>query len=1017
MGEKIVVGPVNRGLRNDRTAFVIDNDSFPTLENAFQWRGRVKRKRGTRQLGRLTRYFDSTILAFYPQGTATTSTQTLSAGGAGNLLSGFANSGILTVAPNASVIPGSVTITDTTTARVYTDPLRNGTLTGTSGGGGTINYATGAFTITPAAADTITANFKYFDALPVMGLEDFTSPTSQFPGTIAFDTVYSYNINTTSPYAIFSVSFYKNPSTGTYTGYTQKAIWSPVNWNGEDYQQFWTTNYQGAMWATNGIEVPFDITNIGMQFKPILTTTIVAAGPPARVTLQITAHGLVVGDFVFVNEVLTTTGINFETGYVDTVTDANNVIVTFLTATVANNGIGGIAQYLTKSADPTKDCIRFYDGAPINNGTPPVFQTNAGWVNFCPPLLSGPTTIFSVSDLPPAQYYLVGARVILQFKDRLLFFGPVVQTSSPGSQKYLQDTVIYSQNGTPYYTCTFPYDTVTPTASVLATAVFTPILIPVNQTSAPNAFFEDVDGFGGFIQAGYDQPITTVSSNEDVLIIGFTGRQARFVYTGNDIIPFNFFIINSEYGSSSTFSVINLDRGIITVGPNGIIITSQVSAERIDLEIPDDIFQFNLTNNGIQRVCAQRDFINEWVFFTYSSADNDQDTKFPNQTLFYNYRDNSWAIFKEDYTHYGTFRAVSGLTWDDLTDFTWDQWTELWDSGESTLLQPEIIAGNQQGFVMFKDEGTGEDPSGYMVSIDANSLVTSPNHGLNGDDFIIITGALGTIGTYVNGKIFSVQNPSTNTFTLNPTVPTGTYLGGGVFTRLYIPTIQTKQFPVAWAMARKTRIGPQQYLFSTTSIGQITLLIFLSQNGANAYNSGVIVPNPLSQNNALVYSSILYTCPESENIGLTPANVNLQTPLADNQAQIWHRMNTSLIGDTVQLGFTLSQEQMRLLSQTGLALAITGATKATSCVLTCTNTLEIGQQVLIQNVGGMIELNNNIYLITAVSPTTLTLNVDSTGFTTYTSGGTATPVAPVIQTSEIELHCMILDVQPSQMLV
>jgi hypothetical protein len=29
------------------------------------------------------------------------------------------------------------------------------------------------------------------------------------------------------------------------------------------------------------------------------------------------------------------------------------------------------------------------------------------------------------------------------------------------------------------------------------------------------------------------------------------------------------------------------------------------------------------------------------------------------------------------------------------------------------------------------------------------------------------------------------------------------------------------------------------------------------------------------------------------------------------QDQIWHRINTSLLGDTVQLGFTMSDSQMR----------------------------------------------------------------------------------------------------------
>ena len=59
MGEKIVIGPINKGLRNDVTPFVIDNDSFPTLVNSYQWRSRIWRKRGTELLGRLTRFFNS----------------------------------------------------------------------------------------------------------------------------------------------------------------------------------------------------------------------------------------------------------------------------------------------------------------------------------------------------------------------------------------------------------------------------------------------------------------------------------------------------------------------------------------------------------------------------------------------------------------------------------------------------------------------------------------------------------------------------------------------------------------------------------------------------------------------------------------------------------------------------------------------------------------------------------------------------------------------------------------------
>ena len=85
MGEKLIVGPVNKGLRNDRTPFVIDNDSFPTLVNAYQWRGRIKRKRGTALLTRLTRYFNSLISSYNPGAL----TITLDGGGHGNLITGY----------------------------------------------------------------------------------------------------------------------------------------------------------------------------------------------------------------------------------------------------------------------------------------------------------------------------------------------------------------------------------------------------------------------------------------------------------------------------------------------------------------------------------------------------------------------------------------------------------------------------------------------------------------------------------------------------------------------------------------------------------------------------------------------------------------------------------------------------------------------------------------------------------------------------------------------------------------
>jgi len=318
-------------------------------------------------------------------------------------------------------------------------------------------------------------------------------------------------------------------------------------------------------------------------------------------------------------------------------------------------------------------------------------------------------------------------------------------------------------------------------------------------------------------------------------------------------------------------------------------------------------------NNGNERMTAGRDYINEWIYFTYPASNIDY--VFPTQTLFYNYRDRSWAVFNECYTTYGQFQKASGFIWDTVGFVypTWDDWNVPWDFGTSTLDQPLVVGGNQQGFIMVKGIGTGEQSSLYIKDISGNTI-TSPDHCLSTGDFIQINDTLGDSSGIINGQIFQVRVIDKDSFFIlsdDGLEWTGTYFGLGTIIRLYRPYIQTKQFPVSWEMGRKTRLGVQQYLFTRTSDAEVQILIFLSQNQDNPYNTGPIYPAPNTVNSSLVYTTKMFTCPESINLGLTQFKKNLQMPTAVQQEQIWHRMNTSLIGDTVQLGITLSDDQMK----------------------------------------------------------------------------------------------------------
>jgi hypothetical protein len=968
MPDQIFIGDAPKGLQLDTIPLKIDNASFATLYNFYAWRKRVKRKRGTSALARLQVQVESVLTDTPPL--AWQYGQLTLTGGAGNLITGF---GLKT---NSSIVPGSISVD--VGGNTYTEPSSpDGTLTDGTGGTGTINYATGAITITGGGAGPLTGTFSYFPDLPVLGLEDFVvNPSnSKFPSLIAFDTTYAYQLNQVGGFNFYNVSFYKNTN-------------NPVIWSNTDSNQFWSTNYQSAFWVTNN--------KPGFHF---LTGTYTSGSGTNTITFNFKTSGvnfttLVVGDVLFFNEwpsvaspLININGLN---GTVSSIAGAaaGNYVVTFTTTPTVS--ATGIVQMLTNSL-PGQDGIRWYDGDPTSTTGLPT-GTGFGWVNFAPPLTA---TNVSYDDQQQAKYYLVGALAIVPFKDRLLFMGPQIQTSS-GSviQQPIQDNVLWSWNGTPYYNALVP-------TSGQALQVF-------NNA----AYYVDQTGQGGYLPAGVDQPIVTVLNNEDVLLIGFggSGKKTRLIYTGNDIQPFLFYLINSELPSSSTFSGITLDRGGIEIGQYGITLTTQQSCQRIDLEIPDSVFEIQGANSGYNRVNAVRDFQSEWIYFSYPIGGGiveSQSWVYPAQTLLFNYRDNTWAIFRESFTHHGTFRRSVSYTWLTLPYKTWDEWRVPWTSGSSQAMFPQVIAGNPQGYVIIKgSEGTGEAPTGYISNITNNggfTQITSANHCVNsqsanqgfGGDYLSFGGTTiglvtqvidinnfvvdipypglptvnitaitqanqavvtlswapaisppnvnsyfvgqtvsiaGVVGmTELNGNTYTILavTPTTIALNVNSTgftayVSGGTttlvsYVGLANYTRLIQPLLQTKQFPVYWNEGRKTTLKSQRYLLDSTQNSQITLDIYLSQDINTAYNSGTIVPDPNSENNALIYSQLLYTCPESTNLGLTQANSNLQNLVApmtgiSPSSQIWHRVNTSLIGDSIQLGLTLSDAQMRNLS-------------------------------------------------------------------------------------------------------
>lgn len=109
------------------------------------------------------------------------------------------------------------------------------------------------------------------------------------------------------------------------------------------------------------------------------------------------------------------------------------------------------------------------------------------------------------------------------------------------------------------------------------------------------------------------------------------------------------------------------------------------------------------------------------------------------------------------------------------------------------------------------------------------------------------------------------------------------------------------------------------------------------------------------------------------------------------------------------------QETFRWEAQNKVYNQITNISKAAPCVITTasSHTIPVGWRIKVSGVGGMKEINqvgDDYYTVTGVSSTTLTLNqINSTGFSAYTSGGIVEHNMPV----DLSVYSAVLQVRPT----
>ena len=743
------------GLVNNVKPYLLHNQAFQYLINAYVFRERVKKREGIQLLGRLSRVFLNSAL-----GVSGASPWTFNV---------FTILGITEV--NREIKAGSVTIVNG--AITFTDFNKSGTISGvtnaviavvdtgtphllTTGDNVTIAGVGGmteinglTFTITVVDAthfsldNTDSTNFGVYTAggtwtsNPAQGNGNLVSATAGNSGTINYRTG-DVTLTYTGPAAATTISFIYFPGLPVmgifqrelgninneetvffdtryayiFSGSDFQEFVTGVTWQGNDSNFFWSANYRGIV----EYERYFFVTNF----------------------------------------------------YVDT----------------------GLVLY---------DPIRYYNGTT--------------WVDFAP-LVTAANTLYQ-------------CKLIIPYYGRLLALNTWEGTTAGGiatAQNYF-NRCRFSQVGTPIVT---------------------------GAGSDATAWRQDIFGKGGFIDAPTNEAITSAAFIKNTLIVFFEKTTWQLRYVGEYGLPFLWERVSSDFGSESKSSTVLFNDGVLTFGDKGIISANAVGVTEIDHQIPDFIFDIRNAQNGIDRVVGIREYQRELVYWTCTNSNTP--SKFPNQVLVYNYQNNTYAIFRDNVTFFGTYQPPLGVTWGDFGVF-WGDYNVFWNDPDTQSEYPWVVSGNQQGFVHYYAAVTMDQPSLAITAINVGVSpvqITVPDHNLESGETIYITGVLYTTSTNINNRIYNVSrfdgnklelfewNFTTEQYDIASVTATGTYIGGGRVTLLPFIDMRTKDFNPYAEIGRQMRMSYIDFMLDVTDTASMSVNLWLNSSPATVKGNMLI---------------------------------------------------------------------------------------------------------------------------------------------------------------------------------
>lgn len=452
-----------------------------------------------------------------------------------------------------------------------------------------------------------------------------------------------------------------------------------------------------------------------------------------------------------------------------------------------------------------------------------------------------------------------GCRLIISFKNRLLFLNTFERDNGTGVTSNHPNRCRYSQNGDPTVSAT-------------------------SWLEGP-----ETPGKGGFVDAPTQEFIISARILRDRLVVFFERSTWELVFTGNNILPFRFQRINSELGAESTFSTVLFDKVLLGVGNVGIHACNGANVERIDNKIPQEVFDFHNGNDGVERVYGIRDYTAELVYWALPASLGDP--TFPTRVLVYNYRNKTWSLNDDSITCFGYLQNLNDETWEVATQ-QWQERTDTWQGAVNQSEHRNVIAGNQQGYTFLIDQdltrNAGVLQITQLVNVAGEVSIGVEDHNLQKGDFILIENVLGATG--LEG-IYQILGSSLTVLVVGEPTFAGTYTGGGTIARVSKIDIRTKEYNFYQKEGADLYVPRVSFYVDRTENGEISVDFSPSSSSRSLVEDGV-------NSGSILGNSILETTPYPDET------------IEASQKRFWHVIYMQAQGETVQIRLYLSDAQM-----------------------------------------------------------------------------------------------------------